>query len=58
VQQPRENNAVGGSFRGTSVARLYQTLLGSVQTTRFMGGFDCLFGFEIDKTQTLALFLA
>ena len=34
------NNAVGGPFSGTSVARQYQALLGLVQTTRFTGGFD------------------
>ena len=34
------NNAIGGQFSGTSVARLYQALLGLVQTTRLTGGFD------------------
>ena len=31
------NNAAGGPFSGTSVARQYQALLGLVQTTRFTG---------------------
>ena len=33
------NNAIGEQFSGTSVAYLYQALLGLEQTTRFTSGF-------------------